>query len=191
MIRAVIFDYFGVIQPETIPAAYRRFGGDPAQDAEFIRSTVHAANLGLIPRSRDVFARRLGVSVEEWIAAVNEIPQDANLLDYIKKLKGKYKTGLLSNVSRGALAERFAPDSPVEYFDAALGSGDVGIAKPDPRIYRIMAERLGVAPAECVFIDDKPEYCAAARAVGMQAIVYKDFTQFKLALEKLLAEAGK
>ena len=49
-------------------------------------------------------------------------------------------------------------------------SCSVGVAKPDPRIYRIAAERLGVEPGECLFVDDQPPFVEGARAAGMDAV---------------------
>ena len=53
-------------------------------------------------------------------------------------------------------------------------SGEVGIAKPDPAIYRLAAERCGLPPHALVFVDDKPANAAAATAVGMRGLVFTD-----------------
>jgi HAD superfamily hydrolase (TIGR01509 family) len=52
-------------------------------------------------------------------------------------------------------------------------SGDVGMHKPEPEIFRLGAERIGVPPEECVFVDDLRENCAGAEAVGMTAILHR------------------
>jgi HAD superfamily hydrolase (TIGR01509 family) len=52
-------------------------------------------------------------------------------------------------------------------------SGEVGLNKPEPEIFRLGAERLGVAPEDCVFVDDLRENCAGAEAVGMTAILHR------------------
>lgn len=52
-------------------------------------------------------------------------------------------------------------------------SCELGVRKPDPEIYRLTAGRLGVDPAECVFVDDRPANCAGAEAVGMAAIPFR------------------
>ena len=59
-------------------------------------------------------------------------------------------------------------------FDGAIVSGDVGLLKPDPRIYRLLLERYGLDAAECVFMDDVPANVAAARSVGMHGIDFTD-----------------
>lgn len=93
------------------------------------------------------------------------------MIDYIKTLKSGYKLALVSNVSgRRALDSRFKPGELDSLFDQVIASGDIGIEKPDPLIYQRAAIELGVEPSECLFIDDIPEYCAAAERVGMKAI---------------------
>jgi putative hydrolase of the HAD superfamily len=60
------------------------------------------------------------------------------------------------------------------YFaDDLVSSARVGVAKPDPRIYEIAAERAGAAPSRCLFIDDRPANVEAARALGMTGVHYR------------------
>jgi putative hydrolase of the HAD superfamily len=187
-IRAIVFDYFGVIQPDILTATYEHFGGDPEHDASFIADTIYAVNSGAIPSSKPVFAKHLGITTEEWTAALEERrEQDPDLLAYIAQLREKgYKTGLLSNMGRGGLQMVWAEGDLKKYFDAAAASGDIGHVKPEPEAYRLIAERLGVAPEECVFTDDQPAYCDGARAIGMHAIHYRRLKQFQQELAQLL-----
>ncbi len=80
------------------------------------------------------------------------------------------KTGLLSN-SWGLSAYPF--DLLRASFDDLVISGEVGLRKPDPAIYRLAAERLGIAPEECVFIDDLERNVEVARDLGMIGIVHR------------------
>lgn len=57
-----------------------------------------------------------------------------------------------------------------EIFGTLVVSGEVRLIKPDPAIYRLFCDRAGLAPEDCVFIDDKAENCAGARSIGMDAI---------------------
>lgn len=189
MIRALIFDYFGVIRPDGVYAAYRHLGGDPDKDAQFIHDTIGALNRGLIPSSLPVFAEHLGVSTEEWKEAVTgRYKHDETLLAYIKQLRHDYKIGLLSNIGPGGLETLWEPGELDVYFDVAIASGDVGMVKPDPGVYRLIAERLGVQPDECVMIDDREVHCDGARQIGMQAILYEHFAQGKHDIEQLLQQ---
>jgi putative hydrolase of the HAD superfamily len=61
-----------------------------------------------------------------------------------------------------------------ELFDAVVISAEVGMHKPQPEIFALAAERAGVAPEECVFVDDLRENCAGAEAAGMRTILHRD-----------------
>ena len=187
MIKAIIFDCFGVIRPDRLTMLYKQFGGDPVADEPFIHDTVQAANRGLIPSSRSIFAKRLGITEAQWISAFDGNDRnDQQVLDYVLSLRRHYKTALLSNISRGRLPELFQPGELEKYFDVAVGSGDVGYAKPEAQAYEITADKLGVRLSECVMIDDQEAYCQGARGVGLQAILYTDFNQAKHELERIL-----
>jgi len=78
-------------------------------------------------------------------------------------------TGLISNSWGTGIYER----APIEIFDATVISGDVGLHKPEPEIYRLGAKRIGVEPERCVFVDDLRENIAGAEAVGMLGILHR------------------
>jgi putative hydrolase of the HAD superfamily len=59
--------------------------------------------------------------------------------------------------------------------------------KPQAEIFDLAANRLGIEPAECLFVDDSASHCQGARRAGMQAILYKDFPSFKEKIEKVLS----
>jgi len=101
--------------------------------------------------------------------------KEPRMIAFVHSLRATYKTGMVSNVSgRASLDAKFADGELDELFDAVIPSGDVGVEKPDPEIFRLAAERLGVAAEECLFIDDISEYVAAAQAVGMQGVHHVD-----------------
>jgi epoxide hydrolase-like predicted phosphatase len=81
------------------------------------------------------------------------------------------KTGLISN---SWSTSHYDQGMLEELFDTAVISAEVGLHKPQPEIYRLAAERLVVAPEECVFVDDLRENCAGAAAVGMTAILHRE-----------------
>ncbi|MFN8112871.1 MAG: HAD family phosphatase [Solirubrobacterales bacterium] len=92
------------------------------------------------------------------------------------------RTGLISNSWGTGIYER----APLRIFDATVISGDVGLHKPQPEIYQLGAERIGVTPAACVFVDDLRENVAGAEAVGMTAILHRDPEHTIQELERLL-----
>lgn len=85
------------------------------------------------------------------------------------------KTSLLSNTEVPAMA--FFLELRYDAFDAATFSCGEGVVKPQREIYEIAARKLGLAPAQCVFIDDKPEFVEGARKARMKGIVYEDSSQ--------------
>lgn len=118
--------------------------------------------------------------------AIENNVADEELFAYIsQELKPKYKLGLLSNAGDNWLDELFSPEQ-VRLFDATALSYETGVVKPNARAYQIIAERLGVEPGECVFIDDQERYCTAAEDVGMRAILYKNVAQLQQELAQSL-----
>ncbi|OGL26438.1 hypothetical protein A3E49_01940 [Candidatus Saccharibacteria bacterium RIFCSPHIGHO2_12_FULL_49_19] len=108
------------------------------------------------------------------------------VLDYVKnQLKPKYKIGIVSNVLAGFIYLILSPDD-LKLFDDVVLSYEAGVAKPEPRIYELAMQNLGVKPEEAVFIDDQEHYVEAAKTLGMKGIYFQDFKQMKSDLEKLL-----
>jgi putative hydrolase of the HAD superfamily/hydrolase len=91
------------------------------------------------------------------------------------------RTALLSN-SWGNTYPRHTWDG---MFDDIVISGEVGLRKPEPEIFRLAAGRLGLEPAECVFVDDLQLNVDGARAVGMTAILHTEYDETRRALETL------
>ncbi|PID30688.1 hypothetical protein CSA80_04505 [Candidatus Saccharibacteria bacterium] len=189
MIKAVIFDCFGVVITDALQEIRAKLARSDAAAAQEVRDILAANNRGLIDpqESNAKIAAILGVEAETLRAYIQagEV-RNVRLLQYIRDVKQHYKTAMLSNVARSSLERRFPDDELRVYFDEVVASAEIGYAKPDPEAYRITAERLGVAPEACVFTDDKLVFCEAAESVGMQAVLYTDFMQFRAELEQML-----
>jgi len=107
---------------------------------------------------------------EAWRAATHPIAENVAL---VRALRPPYRVSILSNAD-ATLRERLSDGLGIhDLFDDVVCSAEVGLAKPDPAIYRLAAERLGLPPAACVFVDDFERNVAAAREVGMQAVFYR------------------
>ena len=91
-------------------------------------------------------------------------------------------TGLISNSWGTGIYER----APMAIFDAIVISGDVGLHKPEPEIYRLGAERIGVPIERCVFVDDLRENIEGAEAVGMTGVLHRETRATIAELERLL-----
>lgn len=190
VIKAIIFDCFGVLVGKGFNYNYSLAGGDPIADREFIDNILGQANLGLINDQdfRNAMADRLGISLGAWRAAVIKSDlADELLLDYIKdELRPKYKTAILSNANKGVIERKIGQERLSTCFDQVIVSADVGLVKPNPEIYYLTLRRLGVRAEECIFVDDRQIFLDVAAALGMQPILYRDFHQVKAAIEGLL-----
>ncbi|MEX1111830.1 MAG: HAD family phosphatase [Candidatus Andersenbacteria bacterium] len=80
----------------------------------------------------------------------------------------KYRVGLLSNTERGTV--EYFLEQPHPQFDATVFSCAEGTVKPEAKIYELALERLGAAPKETIYIDDKEEYTRAAEALGIHGV---------------------
>lgn len=139
-------------------------------DADYWRAV--AAHLGRT--ADDVLVERLtALDVEGWL---HTDPQAIALLDELHE-QG-VPLAMLSNASAtfGRVVER----KPwARRFEHLLFSGDLGIAKPDPRIWPILTDALGAAPGDCLFFDDREDNVAAARDAGIDAHVWESAAEAK------------
>jgi epoxide hydrolase-like predicted phosphatase len=98
-------------------------------------------------------------------------PEPAVVEAVLQARRQGVRTGLISN-SWGT--RRYDRARLAELFDGVVISGEVGMRKPAPEIYRIGAERIGLPPDECVFVDDLPFNLAPARELGMATVHHTD-----------------
>ena len=174
MTKAVIFDCFGVLIGDAYAVIRRQF----PELSDAIVALGVKSNLGEITseeRRRQVekLLDSIGENGQKILGeAIEGLKRNDELLDEIKKLRQKYKTGLLSNAGSG-FWRRFSREELSEYFDAVVLSYEVGLIKPDPRIYDLAAERLGIQMSECVFVDDDERNVRAAEGCGMKGVVYE------------------
>ena len=93
------------------------------------------------------------------------------------------KTGMISNSWGRGRYDRSQFD---ELFDGVVISGEVGLHKPQPQIFELGAERVGLPASQCVFVDDLQENCEGAEAVGMVAVLHRGAEPTIERLEELL-----
>jgi putative hydrolase of the HAD superfamily len=185
-IKAVIFDCFGVLTSERwIPFRRRYFHTDEAK--AFARKAMGQLVTGQLNPQEFIstIAHKGKVDEDEVRESLTGSSPDEELFEWIRSNKQSYRIGMLSNVGSDRLHTLFTAKQ-IALFDDIVLSYDVGMAKPDPRVYRLAAERLSLTPEECVFIDDKEMFCKAARDVGMRAVKYHEFDQFKKEIATIL-----
>ncbi len=201
-IRAVIFDLGGVLvrtedkAPRTRLA--QRFGLSYADLDRLVFDSPTGAQALVGELSEDEHMRQvcagLGLSEAE-IAAFREAfwggdRLDERLVAYIRSLRPRCQTALLSNAWSGLRPLLESVWGILDAFDQVFISCELGMAKPDLRVYAHVVERLGVRPEEAVFVDDFPANIEAARRAGLQAVHFRSTDQAMHALSELLGQEG-
>ncbi len=191
MIKAIIFDCFGVLTTDLwLEFKDKYFANDPVglQKATDLNKETDE---GLIKHEDFIeqVTKLAGVSADEANLLPGRNAPNTALFSYIKEeLKPKYKIGMLSNAAGNWLDELFRPEQ-LELFDAVVLSYEINYIKPHPKIYQAIEQKLGAESRECVFVDDREGYCTAAEDLGMQAIHYRNFEQFRAEIEQILSHA--
>ena len=110
------------------------------------------------------------------------------MLAFLRELRDRgYRLAMLTNNVREWEA-RWRAMLPVdELFEVVVDSAFVGLRKPDPAIYRLTCDRLGVAPDRCLFVDDVEVNCTAAADLGMAAVVFRSNEQAIAEMRDVLA----
>ena len=109
---------------------------------------------------------------------------DAEMIEAVRRARSAgVKTGLVSN-SWGT--RRYPRDLLEELFDGVVISADIGVRKPSPEIYAVGAERIGLQPRACVFVDDLPFNLVPAAELGMATVHHQQAEETVPELERLL-----
>jgi putative hydrolase of the HAD superfamily len=112
---------------------------------------------------------------------------NTELIGYVRALRPRVRTGILSNSFVGAREREAAAYGFPDLVDEIVYSHEVGLQKPDPGVYELTCQRLGVAPDEMVFVDNVPVCVDAARALGIHGVLFEDNAGTIAAIEALLA----
>ncbi|HXF84880.1 MAG TPA: HAD family phosphatase [Anaerolineales bacterium] len=187
-IRAVFFDLGGVIVRTEFQAPRQHLAERLGMDYEDIErivfgggvnSSAARASLGQI--TEEEHWRNVMKALKQPADAYERIRDeffagdfiDHTLLNFLRSIKPKYKTGLISNAWSG-LREYIVREKFDDAFDAMIISAEVGVVKPSAEIYQIALDQLAVRPNEAVFVDDFIENIEGCEKIGMRGILFKD-----------------
>ncbi|HJS20508.1 MAG TPA: HAD family phosphatase [Anaerolineales bacterium] len=195
-IRAVFFDLGGVIVRTEYQSPRERLAErlgmeyDDLYRIVFDSETGAQASIGAITSQQhwEAVMQRLKRPHEELNAIRDEFFAgdivDRQILDFLRSLRGRTKTGLISN-AWSDLREYIVRERMDDAFDHIIISAEVGVAKPEAKIFQIALEQAGLSPSEAVFVDDFYVNIESCEKVGMKGIYFKD-TQSALQQLKLL-----
>ena len=189
-IKAIIFDLYGVLGLNGWQTFKEIHFAERREVWEHLRSLGQRVDAG--QASEAEFVSAVAAASGENDATVRyqfeHTVVNKDLLAYIAdELKSRFKLGLLSNASHDVLPGIFAPDQ-LALFDHVVSSYLVGLTKPDPKMFLLISEKLGVAPEECLFIDDQARHIDAAKALGFHTLLYESPTQIERAIGKAVGQ---
>ena len=199
MQKAVLFDFAGVCTAtHESSVSIRQIERDLGLvDGELIPLLFHneawrSAQVGKITDEEfwGTVLRPLGFSTGESISQFKErhfAGQQirAGMMPLLQQLRRVLRTALVTNGTHALRHVVLKRKFDIEYlFDEIVISAEVGVAKPDQRIYRVAASRLGVSPDDCVFVDDWQDNVRGATIAGMQGIVFSSVGQLAADLEE-------
>ena len=201
-IRVVAFDIGGVLERVPPQEHWLR----PWQERLGLAEPEFAAALARVDPDGDIgtgrlteaayrlrFAAELGLSsaqADEFIADMwrwycGELDQE--LTGYAASLRSRHGTAILSNSADGTRREEQARYSFAELFDVIIYSHEVGLLKPDPRIYALLCAELSVSPDEVVFLDDVLQNVEAACQFGIHGLLHLSTQESIAAINSLIA----
>jgi len=190
-IHAVIWDFGGVISSSPFDAfrAYEQVNGLPANflrgvnalnpmDNAWARFERNDIDLAAFDTAFAAESAALGHRVpgREVVALLGGEIRPA-MVEALRRLRTRLKIGLITNNVAGPEADGFEPSgraAVLQLFHHVVESSKVGLRKPDPAIYTLMCDALGVAPENAVFLDDLGINLKPARALGMRTIKVED-----------------
>jgi putative hydrolase of the HAD superfamily len=202
MIRAVLWDFGGVLmrtedgEPRTRLAEQYGLSRGALERLLWGNAAADQATLGAVSTDQhwQWVADQLGLPAAEIPALREQFfagdRLDQQLVGWIRELRRYHRTGLISNAFddlRPLLEDTL---QIADAFDVLVISAEEGLKKPEPGIFHIALQRLGIRPPEAVFVDDFIENVQAARAVGLLAVHFRGPDQARREVEALLHEHG-
>ena len=197
-IKAVIWDMGGVIlrtedwTPRTQLASFYNLTLDGIHELVFKSDSANRATLGEIDEETHWknLGEQLGINGAELIEFEKRFWQgdrlDQKLVNYIRSLQSDYTTALLSNAWSGTRNVLTKSKPCIDAFHHSVFSSEVGLAKPNPAIYRYILSMCDVQPAESIFIDDAIENVEAANLLGIHGIHFKNSDKTIAEIDALL-----
>jgi putative hydrolase of the HAD superfamily len=196
-VRGLLVDFGGVLTTNVFDS-FRAFGEAEGLDPDTVKRAFREdpEALALLRRLErgeieveefePLFAERIGVTRTEGLVGrlFGGVGPDERMLDAVRRAgDAGICTGLISNSWGAGLS--YDMSLLDELFEAVVISGDVGMHKPEPAIYMLGAERLGLRTEDCVFVDDLRENCQGAEEVGMTAVLHRGAERTVPELERL------
>lgn len=175
MIKAVIFDFAGVIGAEGYWLWLEENIPNLEATKEFFLDLSHRVDRGDITDQEfiAILAEHARKSPDlVWPEIFEKIIINKQMISLIEKLREHYKVGLLTNFVNEWITEITNHHKLTNYFDHIVVSSREKIIKPDAKIFHLMLHHLQIQPEESIFIDDRQSNIDGALAIGMEGLLY-------------------
>ena len=189
MYKAVVFDFFGVFCPDITLEWFKKNVPNYEEKLIDFQAICGKSDYGKLDKQNfyQEISRLTYISISEIIKGVEaETIINAPLATFVTSLKHKgYITACLSNGTKEWTLEVISDHGLEVLFDEIVLSGDLGIVKPDPRIYLHTLEKLSVEATQAIFVDDRSVNTDAAEKCGIRSILFKNTNTFISEFEAL------
>jgi putative hydrolase of the HAD superfamily len=197
-IRAVFFDLGGVILRTEYQAPRQQLAERLGMEYDDLDRIVFSSETGIQAATGAITSR------QHWEAVIKRLKRpleelelirdeffagdiiDRDIVNFLRSLRGTYTTGLISN-NWNDLRDYLVHERIIDAFDHIIISAEVGVAKPEPEIFRIALEQAGVRPEEAVFVDDFYVNIESCEKIGIKGIHFKDAESAMQQLKELLS----
>ncbi len=188
MINTIIFDFFGVISSEVAHVWFdEHFSAKEAKilkDKYFKPFDAGKTTKAELFESLSLISNEAPNTISAKFDKLAKI--DQNMVALIKKIKPRYKLGLLSNGGAEFVRPILKLHKLEALFDTIVISSDCGITKPNKIIYELTLGNLSVKAENTLFIDDNKNNIKGAQKLGMQTVLFKNYKQLNKDLDNLL-----
>ena len=196
-IRAVIFDLGGVVLDWNPRYVYQHYFDTPDEIERFLAEIdfpdwnrqqdmgrPFSEGVAILSMQYPQYVRLIRAYHEHWDQSVTgPIEGTVQIIEDLKA--ADFRLHALSNWSAETFPIARERYDCLELFDSILLSGEVGLAKPDPRIFELLLQRIQLGPRDCLLIDDASQNVEAAAKLGFRTIVFESPVQLRIRLQEM------
>lgn len=173
MIKAIIFDFAGVIVSDEFIRWVETLDKNFEKNKPFYDDIIHKGDLGkiTIAEFKETIAQKLGINPDAmWPTLMDKFELNHETVKLIQQLRKNYRLGLLSNFVPGWIDDLLEKYQLVQYFEKIVVSSKYGVIKPQKEAYEKILELLDLSVQEVIYIDDRIINVKAAEKLGIQSL---------------------
>ncbi len=192
MIKAIIFDWGGVLAPADTEIAAMKLSKQYSCDFDLLKQKINAYEKECSDgEDYSLFLKKIQqefrIPSAELIKALVEIPPGEGL-NIARQLSKRLKKCILSNQMQFK-ADYIKMNYDLSFFNHVLFSSEIGVQKPSEKAFKIILDRLNELPMNCLFVDDKLENIQIAQKLGFQVILCKNINILENGIKKVTKES--